>query len=84
MATILDYLDWRGDLTFAQSPFNEVDNYILCKLGCPDFTGIIPADGTLSIGEAVSRFDASLAGLGGCPFAPGASGNIASEDVIHM
>lgn len=64
MATILDYLDWRGDLTFAQSPFNEVDNYILCKLGCPDFTGIIPADGTLSIGEAVSRFDASLADAG--------------------
>jgi hydroxymethylglutaryl-CoA lyase len=32
----------------------------------------------------VIRFDASLAGLGGCPFAPGASGNIASEDVIHM
>ena len=32
----------------------------------------------------VTRFDASLAGLGGCPFAPGASGNISSEDVIHM
>ena len=32
----------------------------------------------------VIRFDGSLAGLGGCPFAPGASGNIASEDMIHM
>lgn len=32
----------------------------------------------------VIRFDASLAGLGGCPYAPGASGNVASEDVIHM
>lgn len=32
----------------------------------------------------VTRFDASFAGLGGCPFAPGASGNIATEDLIHM
>jgi hydroxymethylglutaryl-CoA lyase len=29
-------------------------------------------------------FDASLAGLGGCPFAPGASGNICTEDTVHM
>ncbi len=32
----------------------------------------------------VIRFDGSLAGLGGCPYAPGASGNISSEDMIHM
>ncbi|SFV04860.1 hydroxymethylglutaryl-CoA lyase [Pseudoduganella namucuonensis] len=30
------------------------------------------------------RFDASLGGLGGCPFAPGASGNICTEDLVHM
>jgi hydroxymethylglutaryl-CoA lyase len=32
----------------------------------------------------VDRFDASVGGIGGCPFAPGAPGNICSEDVIHM
>lgn len=32
----------------------------------------------------IDRFDGSLGGLGGCPYAPGASGNIASEDAIHM
>jgi hydroxymethylglutaryl-CoA lyase len=32
----------------------------------------------------VERFDGSLGGLGGCPYAPGASGNISSEDAIHM
>ncbi|MFT6270012.1 MAG: hydroxymethylglutaryl-CoA lyase [Alphaproteobacteria bacterium] len=32
----------------------------------------------------VRRFDASIAGLGGCPFAPGASGNVATEDVVMM
>ena len=32
----------------------------------------------------VTRFDASLAGLGGCPFAPGATGNIVMEDLVYM
>jgi hydroxymethylglutaryl-CoA lyase len=30
------------------------------------------------------RYDASLGGLGGCPFAPGATGNICTEDLAHM
>ncbi len=34
--------------------------------------------------EGVRTFDASLAGLGGCPFAPGASGNVVTEDLVHM
>lgn len=32
----------------------------------------------------IDRYDACFAGLGGCPFAPGASGNIATEDLVHM
>jgi hydroxymethylglutaryl-CoA lyase len=32
----------------------------------------------------IERFDASLGGLGGCPFAPGSSGNICTEDTVHM
>ena len=32
----------------------------------------------------VSRFDASIGGLGGCPFAPGATGNVSTEDVVSM
>jgi hydroxymethylglutaryl-CoA lyase len=34
--------------------------------------------------SGIDRFDGSLGGLGGCPYAPGASGNISSEDAIHM
>jgi hydroxymethylglutaryl-CoA lyase len=37
-----------------------------------------------AISAGVRRFDASIAGLGGCPFAPGASGNVATEDVVMM
>jgi isopropylmalate/homocitrate/citramalate synthase len=36
----------------------------------------------LELGVAV--FDASVAGLGGCPYAPGASGNLATEDLLYM
>ena len=34
--------------------------------------------------SGITRFDGSLGGLGGCPYAPGASGNVCSEDAIHM
>ena len=34
--------------------------------------------------EGVRTFDASLAGLGGCPYAPGASGNLVTEDLVFM
>jgi hydroxymethylglutaryl-CoA lyase len=40
---------------------------------------------TLAALEAgVSRFDGGVAGLGGCPYAPGATGNIATEDMVNM
>lgn len=32
----------------------------------------------------IDRFDTAAGGLGGCPFAPGATGNVATEDVVHM
>lgn len=37
-----------------------------------------------SLEEGISVFDSSVAGLGGCPFAPGASGNVATEDVVYL
>lgn len=37
-----------------------------------------------SVQEGIDRFDGSLGGLGGCPYATGATGNICSEDAIHM
>jgi hydroxymethylglutaryl-CoA lyase len=44
--------------------------------------GLANVDAALEVG--VRRFDASLAGLGGCPYAPGASGNIVTEDLVFM
>lgn len=37
-----------------------------------------------SLQAGITHFDAALGGLGGCPFAPGATGNIATEDLVHM
>ena len=37
-----------------------------------------------AIGAGAVRFDGALGGLGGCPFAPGATGNVCTEDVAHM
>ncbi|MED5173471.1 MAG: hydroxymethylglutaryl-CoA lyase [Actinomycetota bacterium] len=34
--------------------------------------------------RGVRRFDAAIGGLGGCPYSPGATGNVATEDVVHM
>ncbi|WP_447953441.1 hydroxymethylglutaryl-CoA lyase [Sphingopyxis chilensis] len=37
-----------------------------------------------AVNEGAATVDASLGGLGGCPFAPGAAGNVATEDVVYM
>jgi len=36
------------------------------------------------LGEGITTFDSSMGGIGGCPFAPGASGNIVTEDLVFM
>ena len=45
MATVFDYLDWRGDVPFSADPFQEVDNLVLAELAYTDFRGIVPSDG---------------------------------------
>ena len=42
------------------------------------------ANALAALDAGVDRFDASLGGLGGCPFAPGATGNVCTEDLVHM
>jgi hydroxymethylglutaryl-CoA lyase len=37
-----------------------------------------------SLNLGIATVDSSVGGLGGCPYAPGASGNVATEDVVYM
>ena len=60
MANALDYVDWRGDLSFDTVPVNEIDKYIFTCIGKPDYTGIIPADDrTVTVNEAVGSYFAT-------------------------
>ena len=49
-----------------------------------DTRGTALANVLAALERGVTRFDASVGGLGGCPYAPGASGNLVTEDLVHM
>lgn len=53
-------------------------------LHCHDTYGQALSNIYASLQLGIQTIDSSVAGLGGCPYAPGASGNVASEDVIYM
>ena len=57
MANIFDYLDWRGDLTFAERPFNEVDNLILAEICYLDFSGFVPQGFAARLQQALPAID---------------------------
>jgi hydroxymethylglutaryl-CoA lyase len=49
-----------------------------------DTCGLGIANALAGLEEGIRAFDACLAGLGGCPYAPGASGNVVTEDLVFM
>lgn len=82
-----------SDTTGMANP-RQVYNYCteIQKL-LPDVTWVLHFHNTRGLGLAnvlagmqagIEKFDACFAGIGGCPFAPGASGNIATEDLLNM
>lgn len=49
-----------------------------------DTYGTALANVTISLAMGIQSYDAAIGGLGGCPFAPGASGNLATEDLVYL
>lgn len=49
-----------------------------------DTRGTALANALVGLSMGVTTFDASIGGLGGCPYAPGAAGNLATEDLVYM
>ena len=57
MANFIDYLEWRGDLTWEQAPFNEVDNLILSYFSYVNLDEVIDSpDRFMTIREASGKF----------------------------
>jgi len=63
-----------------------VESYDSDRLGCHfhDTRAMGLANVFAAMESGIRKFDASIGGMGGCPFAPGASGNVATEDVVMM
>ncbi|MEP1122306.1 MAG: hydroxymethylglutaryl-CoA lyase [Ilumatobacter sp.] len=49
-----------------------------------DTRGLALANAAAGLDAGIRRFDASVGGLGGCPFSPGATGNVCTEDLVHL
>lgn len=65
---------------------NDVRNAVDVSIGVHlhDTRGLAIANGLAALAHGATRLDAAVGGLGGCPFAPGASGNVPIEDVAHV
>jgi hydroxymethylglutaryl-CoA lyase len=67
--------------------FTRVRNtYPDLKIGAHfhDTRGLALANVVAALDAGIRTFDASIGGLGGCPFAPGAAGNVATEDLVYL
>jgi hydroxymethylglutaryl-CoA lyase len=79
-----------GDTTGMATPsrvislLRAVDRKVPLLLHFHDTRGTGLANILTALELGVTEFDASVGGLGGCPYAPGASGNVATEEVVHM
>lgn len=81
-----------ADTTGMANPRQVYDLLAELKIRFPTITfsmhlhntrGMALANAVSALQQGVTHFDSSIAGLGGCPYAPGASGNIATEDLVH-
>jgi hydroxymethylglutaryl-CoA lyase len=79
-----------GDTTGMATPtrvislLRAIDRKVPVLLHFHDTRGTGLANILTALELGVTEFDASIGGLGGCPYAPGASGNVATEEVVHM
>ena len=62
----------------------EVGNENLNSVHLHNTRGLGLANVLAAMEEGITTIDSSLGGIGGCPFAPGASGNIVTEDLVFM
>ena len=74
---------YPGQVSALTQAFRQRWPYSELTLHFHNTRGMGLANVLASIDAGADRFDASLGGLGGCPYAPGATGNVCSEEIIH-
>lgn len=83
LADTVGYGDPRQVRSLFEQTFAIAGNRLVCG-HFHDTRGLGLANVMAALNTGVSRFDACVAGIGGCPHAPGASGNVNSEDLVYM
>ena len=83
LADTVGYADPRAVTLLFEQAFRVAGDKLTCG-HFHDTRGLGMANVFAAWQTGVTRFDASLAGIGGCPHAPGASGNVAMEDVAYL
>ena len=83
LADTVGYADPRAVTSLFEAAFRVAGEHLTCG-HFHDTRGLGLANVYAAWRTGVTRFDASLAGIGGCPHAPGASGNVATEDVAYL
>lgn len=84
LADTVGYADPRLIKDVVAAVRGEIGDQVPLRLHLHDTMGTGLANALAGLEAGITRFDAALGGLGGCPFAPGASGNIATEDLVYM
>ncbi len=82
-----------GDTTGMANPVQIYETMIALQEHAPeldwtlhlhDTRGMALANVLAGLRAGITTYDSSIGGLGGCPYAPGATGNVATEDLVHM
>lgn len=83
LADTVGYADPRQVRDLFERTFRIAGDRLTCG-HFHDTRGLGMANVMAALDTGITRFDACLAGIGGCPHAPGASGNVATEDVVYL
>lgn len=84
LADTLGYASPRQVRRIVRAVRQEVGAARLGHLHLHDTLGMALANASAGLDEGIRGFDGALAGLGGCPFAPGSVGNVATEDLVFL
>jgi hydroxymethylglutaryl-CoA lyase len=84
LADTTGYADPRGVRAMVKLVRGAVGHEALTGIHLHNTRGLGLANVLAALEAGLTTFDSSLGGMGGCPFAPGASGNIVTEDLVYM